>query len=579
MSIPEAGGAVAKAVATAPDGDGSFGAMLSVVQAASDSSTPDAANATDPAAANNAATNTALQILQLPNFPGPILPEPNLQTQDSETSTASGTDSQNADGKSDQVASGDVAAAPPAITQPNLWMAQRDTAKAQTGRQDAPPSTGGLSSAKTAQAAAELPPDETQSVEPKYAAPVPGQPRQPQQTQAPNAPADETGSDLSDASATPAAPSSPSQNEPPPLPGKQIAAETAKPPKDGKTVRSQDDDNDSPSQGDTAALPDLSPRVTAQFLAANASPPQQSTPPTPLPGNPQPKPEQILAATVPATAASDTQRTAAVEKNATAKHPPVSGVETDTQAQPADSRDPRAAATADASPSTASAPDSQGHAVGATDPGTAHGAKSELSPVTPNPSQIASTPAIAANHVTGFDVPAGAVSSAPTTVPSDPGTPVRLTASAAGPAEIPSFDALALKIAAHSAAGDNSFSIRLDPPDLGRIEVNLNVRSDGHAQAELSADKPQTLELLQKDASSLERALKDAGLNLAGGLAFSLKGEGKSQAWRDMQNGSRGRSLQISATDAGSANAAIAANAALAAQAYGLPTKRLDIRV
>jgi flagellar hook-length control protein FliK len=126
--------------------------------------------------------------------------------------------------------------------------------------------------------------------------------------------------------------------------------------------------------------------------------------------------------------------------------------------------------------------------------------------------------------------------------------------------------------------GENNFSVRLDPPELGRIEVNLNVRADGHAQAELSADKPQTLELLQKDASTLERALKDAGLNLAGGLAFSLKGDGRSQTWRDTQNSSRGRSLQIGATDAASANAAIVAGSALA-HAYGLSTTRLDISV
>jgi hypothetical protein len=73
---------------------------------------------------------------------------------------------------------------------------------------------------------------------------------------------------------------------------------------------------------------------------------------------------------------------------------------------------------------------------------------------------------------------------------------------------------------------------------------------------ELSADKPQTLDMLQKDASSLERALKDAGLNLSGGLAFSLKGDGRSQTWRDAQGG-RSRSLNIAAADAASANAAL----------------------
>lgn len=156
--------------------------------------------------------------------------------------------------------------------------------------------------------------------------------------------------------------------------------------------------------------------------------------------------------------------------------------------------------------------------------------------------------------------------------------PVKLAFNAPNAPDRSAFDALALKIASHSSGGDSHFSIRLDPAELGKIEVNLSVDAHGHAQAELSADKPQTLELLQKDASALERALKDAGLNLSGGLAFSLKGDGRSQAWRDPQGG-RSRSLQIGAADAASANAAITARAALAAHAYGLPTSHLDIRV
>jgi hypothetical protein len=106
------------------------------------------------------------------------------------------------------------------------------------------------------------------------------------------------------------------------------------------------------------------------------------------------------------------------------------------------------------------------------------------------------------------------------------------------------------------------------------------VNSTGHAQAEISADKPQTLDLLQRDAPALERALKDAGLNLAGGFAFSLKGEGRSGgSWRDLQHGARGRALHIAATEAASANASLNGSAALAARAYGMSASRLDIRV
>jgi chemotaxis protein MotD len=210
------------------------------------------------------------------------------------------------------------------------------------------------------------------------------------------------------------------------------------------------------------------------------------------------------------------------------------------------------------------------------DPAQPQAARAETSPspaaVQPQSAAIdIAAPNAAAPH--GFEVqPAHAGT------PRESDNPVKLAFSAPNVPDRSAFDALALKIASHSSGGESRFSIRLDPAELGKIEVNLNVDAHGHAQAELSADKPQTLELLQKDASALERALKDAGLNLSGGLAFSLKDEGRSQAWRDSQGG-RGRSLQIAAADAASANATLSARAALAAQAYGLPTSHLDIRV
>ena len=73
-------------------------------------------------------------------------------------------------------------------------------------------------------------------------------------------------------------------------------------------------------------------------------------------------------------------------------------------------------------------------------------------------------------------------------------------------------------------AGKNHFEIRLDPPELGRIEVRLDVDRDGHVTTRLIADRSDTLDLLRRDASGLERALQDAGLKTAdNGLQFSLR--------------------------------------------------------
>jgi flagellar hook-length control protein FliK len=94
--------------------------------------------------------------------------------------------------------------------------------------------------------------------------------------------------------------------------------------------------------------------------------------------------------------------------------------------------------------------------------------------------------------------------------------------------------ALAVAIAARSQSGNKQFDIRLDPPELGRVEVRLSIDATGKAQASLSADQPRTLDLLKTDAPALTRALRDAGLNVSqNGLNFSLRGQ-------DRQNGGNG---------------------------------------
>lgn len=56
-------------------------------------------------------------------------------------------------------------------------------------------------------------------------------------------------------------------------------------------------------------------------------------------------------------------------------------------------------------------------------------------------------------------------------------------------------------------------------------------------------DKQQTLDLLQRDASGLNRALQDAGLNLSNnGLNFSLR-----EQYREANTGSQGKSRNLSA--------------------------------
>jgi len=138
------------------------------------------------------------------------------------------------------------------------------------------------------------------------------------------------------------------------------------------------------------------------------------------------------------------------------------------------------------------------------------------------------------------------------------------------------MEALALRIAAKSSSGESKFTIRLDPPELGGIEVRLHVDIDGHAQANLTADHARTLDLLQRDAGVLERTLKDTGLDLAGGLSFSLKSDGETGQWNGSPEHTPAKHMQIVAVE--NASAATLTAAASIANDWGAGP-RLDITV
>jgi len=85
-----------------------------------------------------------------------------------------------------------------------------------------------------------------------------------------------------------------------------------------------------------------------------------------------------------------------------------------------------------------------------------------------------------------------------------------------------------LSIGKAAANGQNRFTLRLDPPDLGRVEVKMEVSNDGNLRAMIRTDSRETLELLQRDARTLERALLETGLKTdSGSLNFSLSQNGQ----------------------------------------------------
>ncbi|MGE0830344.1 MAG: flagellar hook-length control protein FliK, partial [Hyphomonadaceae bacterium] len=73
------------------------------------------------------------------------------------------------------------------------------------------------------------------------------------------------------------------------------------------------------------------------------------------------------------------------------------------------------------------------------------------------------------------------------------------------------------------AGGITQFAVRLDPPELGRVDVRLEVGRDQRVSAVIAADNPQALTDLTRSAREIAHALHSAGLELReNGLSFDL---------------------------------------------------------
>jgi flagellar hook-length control protein FliK len=72
--------------------------------------------------------------------------------------------------------------------------------------------------------------------------------------------------------------------------------------------------------------------------------------------------------------------------------------------------------------------------------------------------------------------------------------------------------------------GTSRFSFRIDPPELGRVDVKLHVDASGTVNARLTVERSETLDMFQRDRGALEKALTQAGIDSGKTtLEFSLK--------------------------------------------------------
>jgi Flagellar hook-length control protein FliK len=64
--------------------------------------------------------------------------------------------------------------------------------------------------------------------------------------------------------------------------------------------------------------------------------------------------------------------------------------------------------------------------------------------------------------------------------------------------------------------GAQTLTVRLDPPELGHVQVKIDRSPDAPARVEIVVEKPETLNMLLRDQAQLQRALDQAGVPAEG---------------------------------------------------------------
>lgn len=133
------------------------------------------------------------------------------------------------------------------------------------------------------------------------------------------------------------------------------------------------------------------------------------------------------------------------------------------------------------------------------------------------------------------------------------------SARATRPGSLPAtavVEQVAIKLHQQAQSGLDQLTIQLRPADLGRVDIKLQFH-DGSVTGTIIADSQATLDLLQKDQRSLERALQESGLRTdPGALSFTLRdpsGQGQ-QAPSNGRSGGRTLTAEVLLADAGEAD-------------------------
>ena len=227
---------------------------------------------------------------------------------------------------------------------------------------------------------------------------------------------------------------------------------------------------------------------------------------------------------------------------------PVTATQTATPAASATAATAQTAQAAGANPATPSsatqgpqAPGKSGAKGGAGQPGAASAGTTAAASLPGNSAPVAETQiSLAVDPISGMT--AGSLDgdaqtanamrlAGPASLAGPQGADFAGLARAAGEARTSAEQQVAVQIRRAVTLGNDRINIRLSPAELGQVQVRLEVAEDGHVRALISAERAETLDLMQRDPRGLERALQDAGLKTDGdSLSFSLQDGGDGQS-------------------------------------------------
>lgn len=287
---------------------------------------------------------------------------------------------------------------------------------------------------------------------------------------------------------------------------------------------------DAAKQAETTK-PDAEAQLAGQTGAADAMPvTADMTPSTPQPIDPQIA-ALLSVQIMPAVAAED----AATE---TDEEPPADQAKADGgEQQPAGAV--QLALPADAQPAVAAAPDegtgtpAANATPASSDPSTGTAPASAISSATQGATNAASEQAAPANAASPPDLAQALKAEAPTPTPAPtlaaPALPragdILARVEANQPQGLPTapesrptpVQGVPMEVGFRSLEGHKRFDIRLDPGELGRVEVRLDISDEGAVKATLTVERAETLHMMQRETRALERALEQAGFRPSDG--------------------------------------------------------------